>query len=308
MKIGVVVGRFQINELHNGHLQLLDALQKNSDHVIIFLGCAVNQSKKYPLSYQMREQMIRSVVQGEVTVLPVTDNDSDEVWSKDLDQQIEAMSTPTDTVVMYGGRSSFIDAYTTKRYATEALNFGDSGISSTEIRKRIGNKVINSSDWRAGIIHGVQTHRPIIHHTVDIAMIRVGVAEDNSDPVVEVLLGRKPGETKWRFPGGFVDYADPSTEVSARRELHEETGMVVEGELTYICNCDVDDWRYRGIDDQKIMTTLYACNYSFGMPEAGDDLCEVEWWPIGIDSKELVGNHEILIENLQEYISVHGWS
>ena len=57
--VGVVVGRFQIDSLHSGHIKMLSEVSKLSNRLIIFIG--INNVKKIfynPLSYDMVSQSV----------------------------------------------------------------------------------------------------------------------------------------------------------------------------------------------------------------------------------------------------------
>ena len=56
--------------------------------------------------------------------------------------------------------------------------------NGTDIRAKLTNTVMESADFRAGVIYGVTNIRPSVKLTVDIAI----TYEDN------LLLARKPGE------------------------------------------------------------------------------------------------------------------
>jgi bifunctional NMN adenylyltransferase/nudix hydrolase len=120
----------------------------------------------------------------------------------------------------------------------------------------------------------------------------------------KVLLGRKPGETKFRLLGGFCDPTDLSLEDAAKRELKEEAGIDLEvSNPMYLFSNRQDDPRYRDSND-KILTAVFKFEYLFGIAKAGDDIAEIKW----IDLNELsvlyrdmiVETHQPLIEKLIE--------
>jgi bifunctional NMN adenylyltransferase/nudix hydrolase len=80
--IGVTVARFQVNDLHEGQIKLLDTICKNHGKVIVFLGIPNGDGGKHdPLDYATREVMVKTLYPN-IIVLPQKDNRSDEVWSK----------------------------------------------------------------------------------------------------------------------------------------------------------------------------------------------------------------------------------
>ena len=137
--------------------------------------------------------------------------------------------------------------------------------------------------------------------TVDIAVVK----RDENGNITDLLLGRKNQDGgKNRFPGGFVqpfqelddeDYL----ETNACKELAEECGINLEvGEMNYVGSFRVDDWRYRN-EANKIVTTLFVCDYRWGTPQADDDLDEVEWFKIEELNKDMiVDTHLPLLKKL----------
>lgn len=274
--VGVIVGRFQVPNLHDAHIELIESVRKEHHRVIIFLGlspCKVTKSN--PLDFEARKQMI---IQSfpDINVLYIKDTVSDEVWSKKLDENISDIIGPNQTVMLYGGRDSFIKHYTGKFPITELES--DRFISGTEIRNSIGNKVKASPDFRAGVIWAAYNQYPKVFPTVDIAVLN---EEEN-----QVLLAKKPFEDKYRFIGGFADPNSPSYETDARREVMEEANIEI-NDLKYIGSAIIDDWRYRNEVD-KIKSMLFIAKYMYGRPQGGDDVSEVRWFDISkfINMKE----------------------
>ena len=79
--------------------------------------------------------------------------------------------------------------------------------------------------------------------------------------------------------GGFTDPEDDCYETAARRELTEECGPIEVGDLSYETSARIDDWRYRSEED-KIITTLFSCDYQYGDPKAQDDIMDLAWFPM----------------------------
>lgn len=287
MNVGVVVGRFQIPELHSGHFSLLDYVSKRNDSLVVFLGVKPSpENKRDPLSYQIRQEMLKQY-HPEAIILPIFDNPSDEVWSSEIDRTLGSMFAGK-KITLYCGRDGFSSSYS-GGFKVEVLNLCEDETASTHIRKSIGAKPLNTSDFRAGIIYSLENLLPRTYLTVDMALVRNG----------EVLLGRKHNSKYLCFPGGFVDKGDDSFEAAAKRELREETGFVCESEPVYLGSFEIDDWRSRGAEDVRTLTTFFKVDYTYGIPEAGDDLEEVRWCSIKSRPENLGPSHRVLWECLE---------
>lgn len=282
--VGVIVGRFQVDDLHDGHISLIDNVKQKHRKVVIFLGVTpVLSSKRNPLDFESRKNMIEGKF-DDVTVVPLPDMSSNELWSKTLDNRI-AEIYPNSLVLLYGSRDSFIQHYTGKHstYALQSIVT----IAGSQIRENIHNNKYTSKDFRAGNIFSTFNQYPRVHTTVDIAIIREN----------EVLLGKKADESKYRFIGGFADPKDDDFENTARREVIEETGLEV-NDFQYISSHKIDDWRYRNEID-KIITIFYKASYTYGKAQPADDIAFLKWFKISdITEADVMPEHHILLESL----------
>jgi len=272
--VGVIVARFQCASLHEAHKELIDTVLSNHPKVMIFLGLSPVRGSIYdPLDFQPRKQMILEAYPHDkfpnLSIGYVKDNRSDSDWSTKLDENIRTEMGPNDTVVLYGSRDSFLTHYTGKFDVRELQS--TRYVSGTELRAKIAQAPQNNPQFRAGAIWATAQRYPLVYSTVDILVF---------DPKERrVLLARKPLESQYRFVGGFADPKDDSFEVSALRELSEETGLAVGlVGLRYVGSKKVDDWRYANNPSEKIMTHLYVGVYSMGCPKANDDIAEVRWF------------------------------
>lgn len=268
-KVGVLICRFQLDELHEGHKRLVDFVCGNHKQVIIFLGIPrITNTKRNPLDFETRKAMVLASY-PDVIVLPLFDQRYNDVWSQKLDEACMVPFGET-TCVLYGSRDSFIPYYSGKFPTVEVKHTVEK--DATSIRKQIAeDKPRKSSDFRAGVIYATYQKRPVVHPTVDVAVLnKKGM----------LLLARKPAEQLFRFVGGFVDPSDIDLEAAGRRELFEETKL--SGiDMKFITSKLVDDWRYAR-EESKIMTNLLLAfdDGKIGNPEADDDIAEVKWFDI----------------------------
>jgi len=148
--VAVVVGRFQVNELHDAHIDLITSVLNKHDRVLLFLGNSIiRNTLNNPLDFRARRAMIAEKFPT-VEIHYINDNPSDVAWSKNLDKLIAEQLLPMQTVTLYGSRDSFLKCYNGKfnTCELEATTF----ISGTEVRRRVCNNYPPTADYRAGMI------------------------------------------------------------------------------------------------------------------------------------------------------------
>lgn len=292
--VGVAVGRFQVASLHWAHHDLIEQVCKRHDKVLVFVGLsAVKGGRENPLDFEARKQMILADFPN-VTVGYVEDSVSDAVWSKNFDREVRKLLTPSQSVVVYGGRDSFIERYhgklPTRQFEQESYTSG-----SEQRRHIASHSTKGTSEFREGVIWGVFNRFATCFPTVDI--------EIRDETETKILLGRKPDETQFRLPGGFIDpEKDKTAESAARREAYEETRITIT-DPKYVASVVVDDWRYRNEVD-KIMTFVFRAKVLQGPVLTGirsdlDDLAETRWFEVAkIKRNEIVSTHHPLFDVL----------
>jgi len=315
-RLGVVIGRFQVPELHDGHKRLIQCGLDRCDHVLILLGLPKTgkPSDDDPLSAELRKRLIlKSLINPhKVTIQTIKGRSDDKVWSENVDTIIENMEY--DSIRLYGGPDSFIPYYTGK-YKTVEVDAFDSPQSGTTIREEIGKAIpTDRKDLGAfakGVIWSQENRYP-----VNVPVVDVMVFKDEKEE--EILLGRKEGEYKWRFCGGYVDIADESFEHAATRELGEEMGLYPgQANMKYVMSHGINDWRYSKSKDRMISTVFktYAHVGGLNQAKAGDDLVELKLFKLSFTDHGIyldADSPETLIEDhfriLNQYFAVAGKS
>lgn len=288
-----IVGRWQVDDLHEGHHALIREVLRHHQKVVVFIGAAdFFRSRRDPLDYPTRAAMLLHHY-PQTIVLPIADHISDQVWSQNLDRLLRTVA-PVGDAILYGGRDSFIQHYT-GRFPTIELDalYHPSG---TEIRESVSRVVRQSPDFRAGVIYGEFNRFSQSLQVVDIAVLRSG------EKGGEVLLGSKKHEEGLRFPGGFVDPTDISLESAARRELAEETGADISVDsLRYLGSFRIPDPRVGPGD--SMLSAFFLAHFQFGRVQASDDLAHVGWIPLGeLGKVQMVPSHEELREALLSHL------
>lgn len=305
--IGVIVGRFQVPKLTEGHLDLFNDVIERHEKVLVFLGTSPIKASRYnPLPFRARKAMVTRLfkehaVNPILKILEIKDVNHHVLWSKTLDEKIRK-AYPEGPVTLYGSRDGFIPYYkgTFPTVSLEARRV----ISGSDIRKIIeelfsdeSGAAFDSEEVRQAWIACCFDRFPTSYTTVDAAII--DKAKNN------LLLARKENDPdgKWRFIGGFVDInLDSSKEVAVQREAAEETSLRGLGEPTYLGSAKIDDWRYRNEQD-GIMTSLYAIYDFVGEPKAADDIAELKWFDIAqLDENIFVPEHRVLFALLKAHL------
>lgn len=286
-KLGVIVGRFQVPMLHEGHISLINRVVSECDRVLIVIGTTdAIYTKRNPLQVKevmativqsLPEKYLEAMIDGsnkfDITV--IKDHPSDSYWSENLDTLIRNDNTYSglkdSDVVLYGSKNSFINSYSGsfKVIEVEAMNL----VSSSSIRKEIGNSITISADFRRGIIYATQHNYPIALSTVDVILYDITTKN--------YYFGRKKGEIKGRLIGGFVDVTDESIEAAAKREVLEETN-IKKVSLEYLGSKKINDFRYQNISDRSVITHVYLGFFHSKYEDVKplDDIFEIKSFPI----------------------------
>lgn len=305
--IGVIIGRFQVPDLHDGHRDLIDAVMSKHKKVLMFVCSTpgVLVTRKNPLDYFTRMTMIQADYPN-LAILPLHDMPNDKDWSKVVDKKISETFGDHVSAILYGSRDAFIPHYFGKFPTVELAESVD--ISGTAVREAASDEVRQHSEFRRGVVYAAHNKHPATFPTVDIAVIKYDSKTGCDITPVAIALGRKNTDLpyQWRFPGGFVDpQRDQDLERAAQRELGEEFGINLEtSSFTYIGSHNIDDWRYRNEVDQ-IVTSLFLTQYLWGSADAGDDMDQTKWFDLeNFDMEILVEGHRPLMKMVLDHLEL----
>ncbi len=155
---GIIVGRFQVPELTEGHKELIQSVLDRHDKVFVLIGVASNNevNVRNPLPFDARCEMILTEFPN-VKVLGIMDEPNNEDWVKSLDKTISMITSKHDTITVYGSRDSFLECYVENGGKHEASELIPTNpvISGSAMRTELTRHTINSVDYRKGFISGV---------------------------------------------------------------------------------------------------------------------------------------------------------
>lgn len=108
--------------------------------------------------------------------------------------------------------------------------------------------------------------------------------------VLLVQRANEPYKGKWAFPGGFMNM-DETTEEAARRELKEETGLIVDD----ICQIGTFDRVDRDPRGRVITVAYFVVIDGIREVKGGDDAAVARWFSIQ-NLPELAFDHQEIME------------
>lgn len=270
-EVGVIIGRFQVPNLHEGHKHLFEQVLARHKRVLVLLGVpAWKGGPRHPMDWQTRSLMIKELYPDAV-VSYVKDTKTNEDWSRAVDETIGSLY-PLERATLYGGRDGFTSFYCGRFPTVETLEDARyDKKSGTAVRNDIISLPLNSSDFRAGVIYGVHAQGSGLLQCVDAAIIK-----DMADRP-QILLIRKSMEKSWRLPGGKLESGDVSMDEAVAREAREETSIEV-GTPRYITSRGpIPDWRAER-SGLTIHSALFYVPYIYGATKAGDDAADSSWF------------------------------
>ena len=284
MKIGVIVGRFQLDSLHEGHQKLIRNAIIECDRVIVLIGTRIVRCPDNPLPSQMVLQVLE--LSGlALDIYEIKDRRKNSSWINDLKLKVESLTNPEDDVFFYGSRDSFLSHLSKKENIIEVPEILN--VSATKQRESIGYE--NDVMFRKGYIKSIQDQFPA-HFAVVDALITDGV---------NVLLGHKP--SGYCLIGGFADAEDIDLESACIREVFEETGLKVT-EPNFIMTAQCRDWRYS--KTRQPFTTVFEFKVkNFEGYKANDDIDYIKIIPL-TEVNEYFEKDSLHLEIIKKYIDV----
>lgn len=111
-KLGIIIGRFQVPELHEGHKHLIESVIRENDDVLILVGTSRTDgnNERNPFSYAERRDIIhKSYNFRTLSVKILLDRETNWEWSQSIDKLQKRY--PDCKITLYGSRDSFRKDY-----------------------------------------------------------------------------------------------------------------------------------------------------------------------------------------------------
>jgi 8-oxo-dGTP diphosphatase len=119
----------------------------------------------------------------------------------------------------------------------------------------------------------------------------VFVKEANETFVLLIERGNEPFKNMWALPGGFI-HMDELLETACKRELKEETGLVVD-KMTQFKTYDAID---RDPRHRTISVIYYTEMDEKQIVKGGDDAAQAGWFPVS-KLPELAFDHQQILKD-----------
>lgn len=294
MKLGILIGRFQVPEMHEGHRFLVREIQSQCDKVLILFGSANRtRSVKNPFTYRERAEATKRLF-PEVICAPLNDypyNDSQ--WMADvaatIDHVVDILCKENDICpvpILYGHHKDGND-YLKWFPQFEYVNINSEiDISGTEVRN--SHKHLLPESVQIDMEYFAKEKDMFKNYPFPEALnINCGDAVlECSGHILLIKRGRSPGMGNWALPGGHKNTNETFLQC-ALRELVEETNIriperVLIGsiERTYLFDSPT---RSSGIPKSTLAVHIVVKpdpNGSLPRANGQDDAVETRWVPI----------------------------
>lgn len=124
----------------------------------------------------------------------------------------------------------------------------------------------------------------------------------NESKLLLVKRGNNPYKGYFALPGGFLDVGCETVKETAKRELHEETGLVVKlDDLILVGESSNPNRDPRG----HIVSLHYYTSCYSGELKAGDDAKSAEFFDIN-NLPRLAFDHEDILDNFVRWMKKYG--
>lgn len=122
----------------------------------------------------------------------------------------------------------------------------------------------------------------------------------------KVLLQLRTDSNSWSIPGGCLNIGE-SLEAAAKREVYEETGLIVDDlQLFNVYSGEKQHWIYPDGNEVYIVSTVFISNSFHGILRADEvESKEVKFFDIDNMPEEIISTSIPIIEDLKNRINNH---
>lgn len=299
--VGVNVARFQIDELHEAHIELINIMLKTHKRLIIVFGLSpLECTSKNPLNLPMRKQAFIEKFRDKMSrikLLYINNHRSDQVWSDNLDDLIKKNTSRVESIRYCGGRDSFLEYYTNTTFPIWRIDgFTQTEfISATQRRNEIASTTEYDLSFRRGVIHTANNITAQCVPSIDLAIL--------DHYKTSFLMGTRVGETTHRFIGSWVRSRE-TFEDACHRTAKEKAGIEVY-DLQPLKSFSNFDWKFKGERDD-LTTLLYFAHMVKGyQPEPSGNISSLKWIPFADVTKFVDDEHRPMaiyaMHNIHQY-------
>jgi ADP-ribose pyrophosphatase YjhB (NUDIX family) len=114
-----------------------------------------------------------------------------------------------------------------------------------------------------------------------------------------VLMQKRTDNGQWGFPGGFMQLGE-SVQDTARREVYEETGLLLDGlELFGIYSGPQYDKTFSNGDQVALVLISFICKrYSGVLVESNEESIQNNFFPLEELPENIFTEHQMLVNDL----------
>lgn len=112
-------------------------------------------------------------------------------------------------------------------------------------------------------------------------------------------MQKRSDNGQWGFPGGFMELGE-SVQDAARREVYEETGLVLdELELFGIYSGPKYDKTFSNGDQVSLVQIMFNCNrYSEKLVESNEESIQNQFFSLEELPQNVFKDHEVFVDDL----------
>lgn len=287
-KIAVILSKFQVADIPSKMDEKLTEIMEDYDEMFAIIQTSqIPFTSAYPLDVRNILNMLEDIDEPITGWVAIEEGNTEAVFAKRVRDYMRAVSSPRNAYEI-----TYFNFDSKMPKADDVIN-----MSRVYESAEISDVPLDNAVYRQGIIDGASQG-----YASDIAVVDIAAITEDG----RIVLGRKPDDTKYRFPGGFCDTNDESAEVTVHRELREETGICTAksraGKTSYVCSHLTNDYRKRE-DKDKVLTFLYHVPIKNEVEmKAADDLTFVELVPLDeVNPEDMIPGHEILMTELKNH-------